>query len=304
MNNKKLLVCHGEGIGNTIQIAPLLRTLKEIFGYELDYWHTFGSYVIAKGLFPYVNNTFLSQEINKANISAYSGVVSTFWARDFIKHLPLKLLAPIYPLSMERSEVDTYMQIARDLGVVEEDIIWEACCNYGTSEEGMYEYEKWKNLKTKFDIVISNGYNRKSKIWAVKGYDHYEKVVDILKEKGYSVCSVGSKEEYIKGTVDMTGLKLLDTLGVIKNSMLLLSNDSGLYHCANALQTNTVVLFTATSIAKNYDKRFHKYTTILGRDDLKCRPCQAGRRWLKDCKEWLCQDIDPQLIVSTIETLI
>lgn len=290
--NKKLLVAHGEGIGNAVQIAPLLRTLKEVLGYKINYWHAFGSYSVSKDLFPYVDKTFRAQEISKGQPSDYFGMVCTFWARDFIKHLPLKLLAPIYPLSMERSEVDTYMQIARDLGVNEKDIKWAASCNYN------------KNICEKFDVVISNGYNRKSNIWKVKGYNNYEKVVDILKEKGYSVCSIGATEEYVNGTVDMTGRYLMDSLSIIKESKLLLSNDTGMYHCANALQTPNVVLFTATSIDKNYDCRFHKYSTIVGRDDLICRPCQAKRRWLKDCTDWECCQIDPKHIVSVIEELI
>jgi ADP-heptose:LPS heptosyltransferase len=96
----------------------------------------------------------------------------------------------------------------------------------------------------------------------------------------------------------------LDTLGIIKNCKLFLGTDSGLYHCANALEVKNIVLFTATSIVKNYDNRFHKYSTILGRDDLDCRPCQAARRWAKDCKSWECQRIDPKLIVGKIKELL
>ena len=189
---------------------------------------------------------------------------------------------------MFNSEVDTYMNIARDLGVEEESIIWEAECNYNEVDEY-------------FDVVIANGYNRSGVAnWSVKGYPYYEDVVGLLIEHGVSVCSIGAKNEYVEGTEDMTDLSLLDSFGVIKNSNCLLSNDSGMYHASAALGTPSIVLFTATSIKKNYDKRFHKYTKILGRDDLKCRPCQNKRRWNKDCKEWECQNIDPILVFDTV----
>ena len=188
---------------------------------------------------------------------------------------------------MERSEVDTYMQIARDLGAKEKDLIWHGNCIYN-------------DINRHYDIVISDGYNRNgSADWSIKSYPYYKEAVSLL-NKEYRVCSIGSSEEYIHGTINETGLPLLDSLGIIKNSKLFLSNDSGMYHCANALSVPNIVVFTATSIEKNYDKRFHKYSTIIGRDDLDCRPCQKGHRW-KKCKTWECREIDPQLVVNTIK---
>jgi ADP-heptose:LPS heptosyltransferase len=156
-----------------------------------------------------------------------------------------------------------------------------------------------------FDVVISNGYNKYgSANWQIKSYPYYEEVAKLLKNEGYSVASIGAKDEYISGTVDMTGLGLLDSGGVIKNSRLLISNDSAMYHYANALMVKNIVIFNSTSIKKNYDKRFHKYSTIIGRDDLKCRPCQAGRRWNKDCKTWDCREIAPEVIYEAVRGLL
>ena len=156
-----------------------------------------------------------------------------------------------------------------------------------------------------YDITISNGYNPQgSANWKIKSYPYYEKVVNILNNNNrYKVCSIGSNKEHVKGTVNETGLPLLESLGIIKNSRLLLSNDSGMYHCANALEVPNVVIFTATSIEKNYDKRFHKYSTIVGRDDLKCRPCQAGQKW-KKCDTWECREIDPIIIYNKVEKIL
>ena len=293
MSIKRILVCHAEGIGNAIELSPCLRTLKEVLGLELIYHHAFGTLNRNNNsnIFPYVvNDNYHISGISKF-LTGCDGLVATFWARDVITHAPfnqIKLLNDIKPLSMYRSEVDTYMDIARDLGVPEEKLIYEAECNYNKVDDY-------------FDVVVANGYNRSGAAnWSVKGYPGYPKVVDLLIEHGVSVCSVGAKTEYVEGTKDMTGLSLLDSFGVIKNAKCLLANDSGMYHAANALKVPNIVLFTATSIEKNRDSRFHRYSKVLGRDDLKCRPCQDKRRWNKDCKKWKCQDIDPIHVFSMV----
>jgi ADP-heptose:LPS heptosyltransferase len=289
----RILLISAEGIGNCVQLIPCIRTLKEVLGYDIDYYHVFGGFFIPK-IIPYIDTWFVANQVRRIIPSNYMGVVSTFWTQKHIKAFTstgLRLLADIYPLSMHESEVNIYMNIARDLGVPEKDLMWHGNCMYN-------------NVDRHYDIVISDGYNHQgSANWKIKSYPYYEEAVKLL-NKEYKVCSIGSKQEYINGTIDETGLPLLDSLGIIKNSKLLLSNDSGMYHCSNALEIPNVVIFTATSIEKNYDKRFHIYSTIVGRDDLTCRPCQAGRRWNKDCKTWDCREIEPQVVVDVVKKVL
>lgn len=289
----KLLFCTGEGIGNVIQTIPVIRTLTEVLGHKVDFWHAHGNYGIKQKLIPYVDRWIFGAQINKVDFFPYDGVVSTIWTQALMGRGPLTrvaLLNKIKPLSPDRSEVDTYMDIARDLGVKEEDILWYGNCAAGETDE-------------KFDIVMHNGYNRYGAAnWSVKSYKRYDEVVEYL--EGVKICSIGSKEEYIKGTENRTGLSLPESLGLIKNARIFVGNDSGMYHCANALETDNIVVFTATSIKKNFDSRFHKYSTIICRDDLDCRPCQKGRKWQKECKDWKCQNIDPKIILQGIKQII
>ena len=286
----KILVAHGEGIGNCIQIAPLLKTLSKV--YIVDYWHAFGSYTIPKDLFPYVNECFIGAEISTADLSEHVGLVSTYWSRDYVSQLGIPLLCDIHPLSMTVSEVETYMMIATDLGILGEDFEWYGECNHN-------------DIGWNFDIIINNGYNRGSPVrWEIKSYPYYKELLDILINKGYNIGSIGSNNEYIRGTADLTGLELLDTGGAIKNSELVISTDSGMYHYANALQTPNIVLFTATSIERNYDERFHKYSAVMGRDDLDCRPCQGGKMWMNGCDNWECRNIDPEVIAQEVEVIL
>lgn len=292
--SNKVLFCTGEGVGNVIQTIPAIRTLKEVLGYDVDYWHAFGSYSIPK-IIPYVDKWIVGQKIKSIDPSEYKGKVSTLWTRDYLNISPLEklqLLNNIQPLRMDRSEVDTYMDIARDLGVKEKDLIWHGECNYN----------KLRKSKDQYDIVIHNGFNHFGAAnWEVKSYSYYKEVVKLLSK--FKICSVGAKGEYINGTIDKTELDLLTTGGIIKNCKLFLSNDSGLYHYANTLKVKNVVIFTATSVKKNFDSRFHKYSTIVGRNDLECRPCQGNRGW-KNCKTWECRNIEPEIIVNVIKEKI
>lgn len=294
MSNKKILFMTGEGIGNVIQCLPVVRTLKEVLHYKIDFWWAFGRYTIPK-IFPCVDKWIIGQKIKLIDPFIYYGKVSTFWARNYLNIPPLDqlpLLNKIQPLSTTRSEVDTYMDIARDLGVQEKDLIWYGECNYN----------KLRKDKNKYDIVIHNGYKKDPNFdWSVKSYPFYEKVVKLLDE--FKICSVGTKDEYIEGTDNKTGLDLLTTGSIIKNCKLFIGNDSGLYHYANALGVKNIVIFTATSTEKNFDPRFHKYSTIVGRDDLRCRPCQGNSGW-KNCKTWECRNIDPKLIADIVKEKI
>ena len=287
--DKKLLFVTGEGIGNVIQTIPVIRTISQF--YDIDFWWSFGTFTTSQKLIPYTGRWVVGGNVRHLDINSYYGKVSTFWTREHHKAVSLPLLNKVTPLILERSEIDVYMDIAIDLGIRERDILWYGECNYNKSN--VY-----------YDIVVHDGFNRDSPAkWEIKSYPYYKKVVESLK-KDFSVCSVGTKNEYIEGTDDMTGLNLMDTLGVIKNCKLLLGNDSGLYHCANALGIKNVVIFSATSITKNHDNRFHKYSTLIKRDDLECRPCQGSQKWRRACKDWKCREIDPEFVIEKVRQLL
>ncbi len=289
MVHKKLLFITAEGIGNVIQTIPTIRTLKEVLGYQIDTWCAFGNYPIPH-IAPYVGKWFSGGEIADINPAEYDGKVSTYWTRNHINAGPIAkipLLALSDSVRPDRSEVDLYMDLARKLGAKEKDILWYGECNY-------------TQLTDTYDLVIHSGYNRYGTIsdnWHLKSYPYYKEVVDLLSD--LKICSVGSWQEYIEGTIDRTGLNLLSTGGVIKNSKLFLGNDSGLYHYANGLGVKNMVIFTYTSTTKNYDKGFHKYSRILQNDKLDCLSCQNTRRF-KTCATRDCREIDPEIVANAV----
>jgi len=163
------------------------------------------------------------------------------------------------------------------------------------------------------DIIIHDGYSKVSKLskktWLIKSYPKYDELINILKKNNFTLGSIGIKEEFLEGTIDLTNLKLENSLSYMKGCKLFISNDTGTYHLANAIKKNNIVIFTATDTEKNYNRLFHKYSTIIRRQDLICSPCQrkfGHEYWNKNKKncKWECQNIDPNFIYEKIIEII
>lgn len=271
----RILFCHGEGLGNVVQTVPVVRTLSQRF--IVDYWHAFGTYKIPH-IIPYIDNWFIGDEISKLNTENYLGAVKT----HFPPSPPLPILAESPPLTFNRSEVDTYMDIARQLLIKP---IWHGPI-FG------------KPMSKEYDVILNNGYNPVgSANWKIKSYPYFDEIASELTKKDLVVAELGITKHPIPTTINKTNLSLRDSLSELAKANLFIGTDSGLYHCANALNIDNLVIFTATTTTKNYDPRFHKKAKIISKA-LPCQPCQDERRWNKDCDSWLCREIDPDYIIE------
>ena len=227
------------GLGHIINEMILYKTLQQKYNVDVFINEPFeGISKLFKG------NIYGYHSYPPDFTKKYIGKVETLWGKDSRVKLPL-LISNVDDLYKNVSEIEGCVRIARKLGV--DNIIWDLDLNY--------EYEQH------FDIVIANT-SRDFKIWGWKRYPYYNELVSLLNEK-YSVCSIGFKDEYVKGTVDKTELPITQTAGLIKNSSLVITNESGIYHLANALKVDNLVLLGGSSFKKIYDERFHKYSIFI-----------------------------------------
>jgi len=302
---KRLLFLVGDGIGNQTQTVPAFIHCKRRYNCPIDVYNsiprnTESTQTIFKSL---ADNIYVSKEKLKPN--RYGGQVLSY--PFFQKKYP--------GITVVSSNVSSLMKTKRNSEV---DMNLRAV---GTKTSKYFDWSDcykvfdWIDPQESPDVILHNGFSKVSiqarKTWLVKSYPHYGKLANLLKEHGITVGSIGSEEEYIEGTMNLTGKSFQDSLAHIKGCKLFISNDTGTYHLANLLAKKNIVLFTASDNIKNYDRHFHRFSTIIQRDDLPCQPCHLKREFnywnKKGVKEkcgWECGNIDPEKVLEKAKELI
>ena len=121
-------------------------------------------------------------------------------------------------------------------------------------------------------------------VWYTKKWpqENYKNLVKQLSESGYGIVFIGSSEERIIceeikpeiNSINLAGdLSLLESAAVIAKCDLMICNDSGALHLANAVQTDVIAFFgpTVKSIGY-YPFRDNDYVFEI---DIDCRPCSS-----------------------------
>ncbi|MDA3861019.1 MAG: glycosyltransferase family 9 protein, partial [Melioribacteraceae bacterium] len=116
----------------------------------------------------------------------------------------------------------------------------------------------------------------------------YKLLAEKLIESNFGVILIGSKDEKdicqevlpSKNGINLAGeLSLLESAAVIKNCGLMICNDSGALHIANAMQTDVFAFFGPTIQSIGYFP-YRKNDFVFERE-MECRPC--GSHGGKSC---------------------
>jgi heptosyltransferase-2 len=132
--------------------------------------------------------------------------------------------------------------------------------------------------------VVAPGSVWPTKRWTEDGF------VNLMNHLNYPVVLVGSNEEQelcsrltlkSKNAINTSGKTTIqDTLKIMSQALLVISNDSGAQHMACAVETPVVSLFGPTTLDLGYRPWFSK-VRIAEVSNLKCRPC--GKHGSKKC---------------------
>jgi len=297
----KLLYCIGAGLGNIIQTLPALRTLIEVGKHQTDVFicNGFTNNDISVIFEKYADSVFF--RLDDINLKKYDGcIVNRSGDLFYHKNSKIKILKKLninksLTEKYKRSEVDINLDTCRDLGIEEKDFLWTV------------DFDFKDNNMPSYDIVVCNGYtvnDNKYPYWRYKQFFYYNELIKKLLKK-YTVASVGIDQSAFQGTKDYLGLSLMDTMKLIQKSKLFINNDSGLYHVANVLKKRNIVFFTFTSKIKNYEPRFHKYSIVMERDDLKCRKDCQQKNLVKKCFfNYECTKIPLNDVINKINQLM
>lgn len=288
----RVLLCVGEGMGNCVQVLPLVHAL------------TFNDITVdILNLSNCDNNTIswifkeYAEVVTRHDIHAYDGRIELATTKGVLRN-PDRNSVPLvndikkqFIYSPYTNEVEVYLTIATDLGLnLPTDLFDVKVPQVKETEE--------------FDFIFHNGCTLlNTSYWHRRKYPKMGELIDVLIDKGYSVACIGAPEEYCGGE-NKTGLPIEDSAAFIKNAKFFISNDTGTYHIAAVLKQPGLVLFTATSSIKSYHPTLHK-TIKLVTAGLDCQPCLYKKTWDK-CTEttynnWSCRDIPIELIVKEIK---
>lgn len=156
-------------------------------------------------------------------------------------------------------------------------------------------------------IAMAPGSNWFTKRWPIQ---YYEELAKKLSELGVGIVFIGSKEEKElcekilppKNSINLAGeLSLLESAAVINLCNLMVCNDSGAMHLANAMQTDVFVFFGPTVEKIGYFP-FRKSDYVF-QLDMECRPCSS--HGTKECplKHFECmRNIKPDTVLNKIKS--
>lgn len=146
--------------------------------------------------------------------------------------------------------------------------------------------------------------------WRYKRWPYYHKLAEaiISKYPNIQICIIGTEKDDISGmppanpmAVDLRGrLSLSETAWVLKHSNIIIGNDCGAMHIADAVQTKSLRVFGPTCELKNAP--LHKTTTISL--NIPCSPCQYDDLIII-CQTPKCiTDLSAEFVLSKIEFLM
>jgi heptosyltransferase-2 len=151
-------------------------------------------------------------------------------------------------------------------------------------------------------------------VWATKRWPYFAELARALRDVARIVV-VGAEpdralaEEIIGATkgqaVDATGrLSLLGSADLIGRAALLVTNDSAPLHLASAMNTPTIAVFGPTVPEFGFGPLADS-STVVGRDDLACRPCDRHGPQKCPLGHWRCmREISPEQVAGLARGLI
>ncbi len=296
---KKILFCIGEGIGNIAQMVPSFLYLRRKYkDRHISVINVYPSWSKEARLF---FEPFADEYLNDdhKDFGGYEGMFVPP-VLSWIKKIPLPVLNKA---NIDIHSKGSISEVEANFKIIGDDYRDYEFCDFG----GLFE-DEYKCSHKFPDIIIHNGFSKVVKDkWYAKSYPHFSKIVDLAGKAGYSIGSIGSKDEYIEGTEDLTGLDLRGSIEVLKNAKHLLCTATSTFHLANMVGCENTGVWTFNGVKKNFDRRFHRFSQIA-RLDLECSPCQhkGDDFWVKNkpvCN-WACRDIDPHQLFNTVDISI
>lgn len=272
---KRILVGVGAGLGNIIQATPLLRRIAEHYGRPVDVVvkEDFKNCSILAACEPWVNMTFpldrniVQREYDLVYLThSFGDLIPAFNANEIVaarQHYPFEMTKDIH-----ESEFNLFC--ARQLLGI----------SYGEGDARKYFVSSASRSEMPNGMIAlhsgGKGGEWETGSWLNKRWPYYRDLVGELARRGFAVASFGVADEYVPGTIDMTGTPLAQTIRNLSRCSYFIGNDSGVMHIADGLGIPLTAVFGPTSVVKNGPLAPTSSVIELKKS---CAPCQFDERF-------------------------
>lgn len=307
----------GEGIGNQVQYLPFISSIMKIFDKvdiisSIDHAFKFTHTIFQNH--PQVHRVLRSNFLTRDDYYKYRftmPMVTDIGISEIqLSHLSNTFFSTLMKISEVENNYNSVIDSIQRLSGQKyslESIIENDLPNQWYKTKSNYSSLNADEL----DIVIHNGCNIHNTIrdyWGIKLIKNIDDLIRSLKDKypSIKIASIGSPHEYIDNTINLTGTSFDDTFNIISRCKNYISNDTGTYHIASHMKKKGIVLFTATSLQKNYNQIFHKSFIPYRQSNTlsNCEPCQkfGNGSWLR-CIHQSCRDINIDEVLNIYERI-
>lgn len=269
---QRVLIAVGSGVGNMLHVGPTIRAISRHLGHKVDI-------VVAE---EYRESLFLLHDPLHVNAVFALGrhVLDRYYDIVFVT----SSFGEFRPAFAGRQVI-----FARD---------WQKFEPGGPLHETVYNLESARHLlgityepDDVLDYYIGTltwngggdrpliGFHGGSKtgFWASKRWPGFAALADRLKARGFECASFGTADEYVEGTLDMTGGSLVDMATAMKACRYFVSNDSGVMNIANALGLPVAAIFAPTNVGTRGPLRPGSSAVVLRKYCSPCEVTDAGR---------------------------
>lgn len=301
-----ILIVKSYGIGNIINMTPLIRKVSELYPQsKIDLLVSDGYEEVLEG-WDIINRIYTPTDINQMKQrqkESYDLIIDGVYRS--INTNNLGLLTHNYITGdpgelMKRHEVDVNMDILKQIGYKGV----EKVNTYIPLTHTLLSLNKGDKF-----IAVCAGWAGADH-WTLKnwGYKNYGDLVRLLRveypDKKILVMGTGNDRKVLDGLegdeniIDcVSKLSLQESAYALSRAAFVVCNDTGLGHVASAAGCYTYSLFGCTSIVKN---RPYNGGLVITKD-LKCSPCQLKIDRGDICKDVKCMDMDPEYVMERVK---
>lgn len=260
-----ILIGIGSGLGNVVHATPLIRNIARRLGRRVDVVIAgdYSDLLFCVANRDYVNHVFLLNDavINRRYdtvflTQSFGFLVPTFSADRVLNSRDWDIFKPDHELH----EAEFNLAAAKAMMDID----------YDAADVRDYYLGDLHYTPPAEPLIGFHG-GSKGGIWASKRWPRYAELAEVLIAKGYRVASFGTQDEYVPGTIDMTGGSIEEMAERMIACSAFIANDSGVMNVANALGIPLVALFAPTNVTTRGPLRETSVAVAVAKD---CSPCE------------------------------